>query len=201
MASRLARVDLLRNPSRRFLFEHICRAPGVSFLQCLRLLRQDPVLAPKSGHGMLMHHLYQLERYHLVTSVKSGRFRRYFQNGGRFGRAAPQIGLLQAPPMPMIARILLDQPGITQQDLRARLLPSYRSTRQSLAYHLDRLRAHGLVEKVEQGAHTRYYPLEAMRDCLAFVPGPGDAPAPPLPPATPVPVEALPVELSPLLPG
>lgn len=164
--TKLRKDDVLRVPARESLFRAIREAPGIHFLELRRVVGERGTLV---AFGALAYHLSQLERFQLITSKRSGRYRRYFETAVVGGDAA-RIALLQTKPVPVVARALLARPGASQAELHAALGASLPVTRQALAYHLRRLEAKELAVREMQGRFARYRPTERLVKLAGYLP-------------------------------
>jgi predicted transcriptional regulator len=162
--TKLKKPQLLDHERRQALHDVIKQEPGVTFLQLHQRLKDLFARGGGYGFGSLTYHLSQLERFGLIVSKREGRFRRYFENGGRFGRDTVRIALLQTPPIPDLVAALLEDPGASQTHLHASLRGKHDVTRQTVGYHLKRLTEKDLVEVVRNGRSNAYHPTDKLRE-------------------------------------
>jgi predicted transcriptional regulator len=118
------------------------------------------------GWGTLVYHLSVLEREDMVWSAREGRHRRYFAQGGINYSDRDAVGLLRNPASRRLADAVQRAPGIIQKDLsrEVQLTPS------TVAWHVDRLVAAGLVEKRAEGRQVRYFPSQRLGNLVAVAP-------------------------------
>lgn len=169
MATRLLRNELLEHPVRTQIFELIRDEPGIAFLAMFDRLRAREETRDGLGFGSLQYHLDKLERFGFITNRKSGRHRRYYENGGPFGGATTALSVLQVPTVSALARHLLEIPGGSQRELWNRVRLARPCTRQAIGYHLVRLAALDLVVIARNGRAKAYYPTERLQRLMAWV--------------------------------
>lgn len=144
--ARITRAELFDNPVRTRLFDAIQRAPGIS--------TSDLARCAGVSWGTTIYHLEVLERSDMVTSLRNGRHRRYFENGATLGPAGKvEVALLQNRVTADVAARVRATPGITQKDLAGAL----GMTPQALHWHVQRLASAGLVRKRREGRVVRHY--------------------------------------------
>lgn len=132
---------MLDQRTRGLIYEQIRSRPGLWHQQ----LRADLGLAS----GTLNHHLHTLERERLIQRRRSGlRLRFYPEEAGT--EAAPQPAGTLAPLPQELVRLLQRRAGLSQSEA-ARMLGA---SRQALHYHVDALRAAGLLWAERQGRET-----------------------------------------------
>lgn len=172
MTTRLNQAHVLDHPLRAALVDLIRREPGIAFVPLYDRFKAHPEFGPSVGHGSLSFHLLQLERFGFITTRKSGRHRRHYENGGGWNGDTTRLAVLQADGIATLARIVLAEPGLNQQALWQRLLPYRSCSRQSIAYHLRRMEDHGLVVAVRRGPGKNYVPTDKLARLMPFAPAP-----------------------------
>lgn len=165
--ARIPTSEVLASEPRRRLFELVQAEPGLSLSE----------LSAKAAlsWGNTVHHLSVLKRAGLVTSLRHGRYRRWFACGALEQERRGQVAALRNATSARVARLILAQPGMSQKQLADALA----MTPQAAHWHLVRLSQAGLVERVREGREVRHY-------VRAAPPSPG----PPQPAAAPVAVSA-----------
>ncbi|HEX9816802.1 MAG TPA: hypothetical protein VGB18_07470, partial [Candidatus Thermoplasmatota archaeon] len=181
--TKLRKDKLLTISARDMIYRVIQQAPGIHFLELQKQVGQAAETANPIGFGALAYHLSQMERFDLIVSKREGRFRRYFDVSAKMGADAARVALLQTNPVNLVARAVLDGPGLSQGDLHARVNPHHPMSRQALSYHLRRLATKELVVIETRGRFCHYRPTEKLERLSTFV-TPGPAPVVPLPPIT-----------------
>ncbi len=139
----ISRADVFENDVRERIFGNIRDEPGVSASE---LGRKANV-----SWGTTMYHLDVLEQTRMVTSVRDGRYRRYFVNGATGSKET--ISVLRNEVTARVVENIRAQPGSTQKDLAAEA----NMTPQALHWHLTRLVGAGLVEKQRDGRLVRHF--------------------------------------------
>lgn len=159
--SKLTRHEILESPNRDLLYRIIRHDPGISFLRLREATASGPGGA-RMSIGTLLHHLDQLERFGLVLSRRVGRFRRYFDAKSGDANRAPALALLRNDPANLIARTLVESPGLARSELQ-RLVSMHRPLgRTSLMYHLHRLAKQGLVAADAAPGVPRFHPTQLL---------------------------------------
>lgn len=135
--TRLAKPKLLEHDTRDRIYTHLQQHPGVYF----RSLRRDLALP----NGVLVHHLYHLERARMVRRRRTGRRLTFYP---------ADVAPVNVDALHAIAYGLLDaahrQPGLSQSAVAAQMGLS----RQALNYHVQKLQELGLVEVKREGRET-----------------------------------------------
>ncbi|MGQ0536314.1 MAG: winged helix-turn-helix transcriptional regulator [Methanobacteriota archaeon] len=146
--SHLSRHELLAHPVRARVFEIVKATPGIAATEIAR--------AAGASWSATVHHLSTLERGGFVVSIRQGRFKRYFENGGRFGAAKEAIGILHNPTSALVFRRVSEAPGRSLLELSGDLGLSPQATH----WHVDRLAATALVVRVRDGRAVRHFVAE-----------------------------------------
>lgn len=138
----------LAHPRRAALLERIRTQPGTSFVP----LRD----AANAANGSATHHLRALEAHGLITSLRLGRYRRYWPVplGSVGGRRAAAMADTQRG---RLLKAIEAKPGATQHELAAQT----RQTRQAAAYHLRTLQRLQLIRTPRDGPNVRHYAAAA----------------------------------------
>ncbi|MCA1812498.1 MAG: winged helix-turn-helix transcriptional regulator [Halobacteriales archaeon] len=148
--ARLQHDEVLNNGARESIYRHIVANPGVNVSEVVKRFGL--------GWGATVYHLRVLERNHLVSTARHGRQVCYFQNGGAYAGQMQGISAVRNGNAALVARTILEQPGLAQRDLCART----RLAQPTVSWHLQRLEEAGLV--LAQGAgRKRYHPTEQLR--------------------------------------
>lgn len=144
LLTRIGREEALENDLRREILEVVREEPGIC--------ASDVAERVGAAWGTALYHLRALEETHYVACLKHGRHRRYFENGGTHEGEKEALAVLQNETTAEVHEVVRSNPGLSQQDVaeEAGLTP------QALAWHLDRLREAGLVEKERDGRAVRY---------------------------------------------
>lgn len=153
--TRIAREKILDHESRERLLAAIQASPGVAVAD----------VADRVGlaRNTAVYHIRRLESEGLVTTQRQGRTRLCFVAGSARERTqADALATLRHETTRSMAQAIRTQPGLDQQSLCARF-----GVTPSLAHwHATRLVASGIVRKVREGRHVRYYPEPAFQDLV-----------------------------------
>lgn len=177
----LTRNNLLAHPFRRALLDAIRDRPGSAFLDLFAQFKPDPTFGPALGFGNLAHHLHKMERAGMLTSRRSGRHRRYYQNGGPQGGETTALAVLQAQPARDVLDLLLAAPGSSQMALWLQRRALRPCSRQSVGYQLRRLELFELVISTRR-AHCKAYFATELAARLRKIAGGAVFQAPPTSP-------------------
>ena len=144
--TRLKKPEILDNDVRNAIYDIIRGSPGIS----ARAVQRESELS----WGTVVYHLRQLERHHLVVSRTLGRTRNYYENHGKYKGMEVQLACLQSPRALTLARLVLREPGMTQEALaEASGYPQ-----PTTSYYVRKLKQAGLVEEHREGRYARYLP-------------------------------------------
>jgi predicted transcriptional regulator len=144
LLTRIGREEALENDLRRQILEVVREEPGI----CAGAVA-DRVGA---AWGTALYHLRALEETDYVSSLKHGRHRRYFERGGTPVDDKEALAVLQNDTTAEVHEVVRSQPGLCQSEIADEV----GLTPQALAWHLNRLRDAGLVEKERDGRSVRY---------------------------------------------
>jgi DNA-binding transcriptional ArsR family regulator len=143
--AKISRAEVFENAVRERIFQAIRGHPGLSASD----------LAQRAGvaWGTTIYHLDVLEQTRMVTSLREGRHRRYFENGAALSTSKETVAILQNPVTAQIAQTVQTMPGLTQKDLAQ----ATGLTPQALHWHLLRLVKTGVVRKQREGRVVRHF--------------------------------------------
>ena len=144
--TRLNKPDILDNDVRSRIYDIIRDNPGISAREVHRRSEQS--------WGTVVYHLRQLERHHLVVSRSLGRTRNYYENHGKYRGMEVQLACLQSERARVLARAIVAQPAITQEQLAA--ASGY--PQPTTSYYVRKLKQAGLIEEQREGRYVRYVP-------------------------------------------
>jgi predicted transcriptional regulator len=137
--TRLKKEEMLDNYTRGEIRGYIVANPGAHYSRIKRDLNLN--------NGTLIYHLSTLEREGFVYSHRDDYYRRFYPRG-RKPRPGPNLTTVQES----IIEILLDNPGLTTEDIAGKLNKSRKVTN----YHLVWLRRSGLIEAKDDGRRKTY---------------------------------------------
>lgn len=140
-------------PLRRRLLDLIGEKPGIHASE----------LARASGEpwGTVQYHLSLLDKGQAVTSIESGRERRFFPPDVEPARAR-LLAILGQGRRPEIASFIHDNPGARQVDICGALAVSRKTFRSSI----EPLVEEGLVHERKGLQSNRYFPQPPLRDLI-----------------------------------
>ena len=143
--ARITRAEVFDNSVRERIFHAIKANPGLS--------ASDLAKVAGVSWGTTIYHLDVLEQNRMVSSLRKGRHRRYFENGAALAVPKEAVAVLQNAVTAQVASSIKGQPGATQKELAGRV----GLTPQALHWHLQRLVAVGLVRKEREGRVVRHF--------------------------------------------
>jgi len=178
--SRLQADELLENPARQAMLEHLRVAPGATL--------RDAQRAAGVAWGTAVYHLQRLEHEGHVVSVRQGAHRRFWVCNTRESAQRRQVAPLLDAEARRLAQAVVAQPGATQATLAAAAGVSTATA----CRRLRTLAAAGLVLVTVAGRERRYAAAQSLPGLLGpdlvrvvppvdplAVPGVGDAAAVP----------------------
>lgn len=138
---------ILEHPGRAEVYERVKAFPGVNFVQLSEQV--------EFGTSTLNYHLRVLEKNGFVTSVRDGRYLRFFdrKSGHYSNQKKFQVSALRNPQTAAIAQHIRANPGVAQCDLAT----TFGVTASTVTWHINRLAQQGLVTKTRDAHRTRYY--------------------------------------------
>ncbi|MHB8633590.1 MAG: winged helix-turn-helix transcriptional regulator [Thermoplasmatota archaeon] len=143
--------EILQHPGRAEVYELVKATPGIGFHEIAGALAV--------GASTLTYHLRVLERNGYVTSLKDGRYLRFFdRRSGAYARERKNaVSALRNANSAAIANHIRQNPGVAQSELAQR----FEITASTVSWHVRRLSQVGLVDAHRSPTHTRYYAGEA----------------------------------------
>ncbi|GEM_PF-3637282 len=148
--TRLRQPEILDNDVRNRIYDIIRANPGIS----ARAVHRES----EQSWGTVVYHLRQLERHNLVVSRTMGRTRNYYENHGKYKGMEAQLACLQAPRALTLARVILDNPGATQEQL----VEKSGYPQPTTSYYVRKLRKAGLIDEAREGRYVRYLPAQDL---------------------------------------
>ena len=143
--AKITRAEVFDNGVRERIFQAIRAHPGVSASDLSRLAAVS--------WGTTIYHLDVLEQTRMVTSLRKGRYRRYFENGAALVASKEIVAVLQNPVTAGVVEALRRAPGVSQKELAL----ATSMTPQALHWHLARLVGAGVVRKERAGRVVRHF--------------------------------------------
>ena len=138
-----------RAPStREHVFNVIENNPGIHFRDICRQLNKEI--------GVVQYHVYILKRFGMITSMRDGRFTRYFTKEA--GLDDVEKAIVAAWQRPVERQVLVDLLDAGEQVVRVdQIASTCEVTTQAVTWHLNRLQASGLI----RGWTAELEPLDA----------------------------------------
>jgi DNA-binding MarR family transcriptional regulator len=134
--SRITNGQVLKQNTRKDIYDYIVSNPGVYFSSIMKDL--------KLKNGVTSYHLAMLEREGYIKSMHIGLYRRYFVNGVSTGDI-PQSKIRRE-----IIQTIVDNPGISQTNIASNLGVS----NQVVNYHIGILRKSNFIRLEKDGFRT-----------------------------------------------
>ncbi len=154
--SRIQDSQLLEHPVRADMYGLIQHNPGIHASQLARDL--------DIGWGTVTHHLQKLEKGRLVAARKVRNQKCYFENGGAVPRGDMAVAsAVQSDTAARIAEFVAAHPLTSQKDAAdaLELSPAL------VSFHVKKLAAYGVLEKMRHGKQVLLTTTEAMRRVMA----------------------------------
>lgn len=152
--SRFKKDEVLDHDVRSTIYDIIKEDPGISIS---RVADRASV-----GWGTAVYHLNVLEENGLVVAMRDGRYKRYYQNGGRYNGKKEALAAIRNDTTKRVVDAVLHNPGITQTGLCEQLGISA-----PLAHwHLSRLKDADVIDQERDGRYKRHYVKEWSKDVL-----------------------------------
>lgn len=151
--SRSQERQLKEHPVRRRILGTLKVSPGASITD----LRREVGI----GWGTVQHHLYLLRQAGVVKGVVHGRSHRFYRTDAPEDDG-PTMALLRRGRLIEVAKAIVRQPGVRQQQLTR----SIEISRKVFRRYADLLADAGLVKEVREAKYRRYYPTADLIDVL-----------------------------------
>lgn len=151
LLSRITKDELYENDARRLVADLVSENPGLSL--------HELVERTEYSRNAISYHLFVLEKEDQITSVKDGKYRRYFPRDGKYVNGAKRVvSVLMNDVSRKIAKFVTDQPGSIQREVCENL----GTTPSATCWHAKRLESQGVIRKERDGNMVRYYPGPAL---------------------------------------
>jgi DNA-binding MarR family transcriptional regulator len=137
--SRITNGQVLKQDTRKNIYDYIVSNPGVYFSTIMKDL--------KLKNGVTSYHLAMLEREGYIKSKYEGLYRRLYVNGAST-QDFPQSKIRRE-----IIQTIVEKPGITQTDIAISLGVS----NQVVNYHIGILKESNFIKIVKDGYRTRCF--------------------------------------------
>jgi predicted transcriptional regulator len=164
--SRAKRSEALEHPMRARIFAELQRRPGAS--------ASDLSFATGCSYASTRYHLEKLERASLAVPHRNTRPVRYFTAGPLARGDRMGITVLRGPTAARVMALIEQRPGVTKADLgRATGLGG-----PTIAWHINRLKAAGLIQVGRAGRRVPIMPVTQRLDAIAKALHPEEQDAP-----------------------
>ncbi len=151
LLSRITKDELYENDARRLVADLVAENAGLSL--------HEIVERTEYSRNAVSYHLFVLEKEDQITSVKDGKYRRYFPRDGKYVNGAKKVvSVLMNDQSRKIAKFVTDRPGSIQREV----CESLGTTPSATCWHAKRLESHGVIRKERDGNMVRYYPGPAL---------------------------------------
>ncbi len=147
LLSRIPSSQIMKNGTRNAIFQIVRSDPGVSLNEIVERVGLS--------RNAVAYHLAVFESEKLMTSVKDGKYRRYFLNGGRYVNGAKDVvAAIKNDTTLDVIRYIAQNPGTIQKEVCNAVGTSPSAT----SWHIRRLERVGLVEKQRVANMVKYSP-------------------------------------------
>ncbi len=137
--SRITNGQVLKQDTRKSIYDYITSNPGVYFSSIMKDL--------KLKNGVTSYHLSMLEREGYIKSKNEGLYRRFYANGAN----TTEIPLSQL--RRSIVTTIVENPGISQTEIALKLGLS----NQVVNYHVGIMKKANIIKIAKDGYRTRCY--------------------------------------------
>lgn len=147
LLSRIPANQIMKNGSRQTIHDIVASDPGVSLNEIVERVGLS--------RNAVAYHLAVFESEKVMSSVKDGKYRRYFINGGAYVNGAKNVvAAIKNEKTLDVIRYITEHPGVIQKDVCSAVGTSPSAT----SWHIRRLEKVGLVEKQREANMVRYNP-------------------------------------------
>jgi predicted transcriptional regulator len=138
--------DLLKNENRHNILNYIYTNPGTTVAEVAH--------AQSIERGTVKYHLFKLESEGKIVLNRMGKYSRIFRNSNTYSDFEKTvIAHLQNPMGRSVLLLVLEQPGITNQELAERLCIE----KGAVHWHIDKFLRDGLISYRREGKFKRYF--------------------------------------------
>lgn len=147
--------------TREQIFSVIESNPGIHFRDICRRLKKEI--------GVVQYHVYVLQRFSVITSLKDGRFTRFFVKDNTFDDEAQQV--MAAWHRPVEKKMLISLVHPEKEKINSKfLVKKCGVTTQAVTWHANRMKKNGLLENAKSKSF-KIFP--AIRDKILELAGKG----------------------------
>ena len=138
--------DILKNQNRNNILNFIYANPGTTIARVTESQQLE--------RATVRYHLYKLESEGKIVFRKMGKFSRLFRNSRTYSDEEQKvIAHLQNQRSRSILLLVLDEPGITNQELTERL----GIEKSAIHWHMEKFIGDGLISYIPDGKFKRYF--------------------------------------------
>jgi len=142
---RITKRAALEHETRTAIYDHICAHPGIR----LGALIQDL----GTNRGTVRYHLGRLQEFGMIATAAVEGQTGYFENRQNYSALETKVLIyFRNPTTQEILAILLESPAASRQELAQRL----GITASSVSWHLQRLKADGIILQEKTGGDVQY---------------------------------------------
>jgi predicted transcriptional regulator len=138
--------DLLKNENRHNILNYIYSNPGVTVAEVAQ--------AQSIERGTVKYHLYKLESEGKIVLNRMGKYSRVFRNSHTYNDFEKSvIAHLQNQTSRSVLFMILEQPGITNQEMAERMGVE----KSAIHWHIDKFLRDGIISYRRDGKFKRYF--------------------------------------------
>ncbi len=138
--------DLLKNENRHNILNYIYSNPGATVAEVAH--------AQSIERGTVKYHLYKLETEGKIVLNRMGKYSRIFRNSHTYSDFDKVVlAHLQNQTSRSVLLLVLEQPGITNQEMAERL----GIEKSAIHWHVDKFLRDGLISYRRDGKFKRYF--------------------------------------------
>ncbi|MGA9141533.1 MAG: winged helix-turn-helix transcriptional regulator [Methanocella sp.] len=147
--------DILKNENRHNILNYIYANPGTTIAKVTE--------AQQIERATVRYHLYKLESEGKIVFRKIGKFSRLFRNSHSFSDDDQKvIAHMQNRNSRSILLLVLEQPGITNQELTERL----GIEKSAIHWHMEKFIGDGLISYIPDGKFKCYFVVDNVAAAL-----------------------------------
>ncbi|KAF1078579.1 winged helix-turn-helix transcriptional regulator [Methanogenium sp. MK-MG] len=147
--------DLFGNQNRKTIFEYVLENPGCTIAEVSENQRIN--------RGTVKYHIMKLNAECKITTVKTGKFIRLFQNSGTFDKGEKAIAsYLKNETSRILLLSIMEHPGITNQDLAE----NFNLDKSTIHYYLDKFQNTDTIHYITEGKHKKCFVNQDLEQVL-----------------------------------
>jgi predicted transcriptional regulator len=138
--------DLMKNENRHNIMNYVYNNPGATVA--------DVAQAQSIERGTVKYHLYKLESEGKIVLNRMGKYSRVFRNSHTYSDFEKTVIVhLQNQTARSVLLLILEQPGITNQEMSERLGVE----KSAIHWHVEKFLRDGMISFRRDGKFKRYY--------------------------------------------